>query len=57
MTTSRALEEGSRKVIVPETNDVIFDENQGKLVLVADQLSITDPLEELDYGISVRLVS
>jgi len=52
--TARALEEGLREVTVPETTAVVFEENQGKLVLVAGALAVPDPLTEETYGISVR---
>ena len=54
--SSRSLDEGNRKVIVPETNEVVFEENNGKLVLIADQLKIEDSLEDLTYGISIQAV-
>jgi len=52
--TARALEEGLREVTVPETTSVVFEENQGKLVLVAGALAVPDPLTDETYGISVR---
>ncbi len=54
--TSWSLEEGRSRVVVPETNDVVFEENNGRLVLVADHLSVPDPLEDQEYGISIRAV-
>lgn len=54
--SSRSLDEGHRKVIVPETTDVVFEENNGKLVLIADELKIEDTLEDLTYGISVQAI-
>lgn len=54
--TARALDEGRRKVLIPETTDVVFDENNGKLVLVSGPLSIEDAIEDPLYGISTRSV-
>lgn len=54
--TTRSLEEGHRKIVIPETNDVVFDENNGKLVLVADYLKVPDALVASEYGISIRAV-
>ena len=56
VTTARALEEGQSKITVPENIEVVFDENNGKLLLVTGPLSIEDPLEDPVYGISVRAV-
>eukprot|EP00095_Tigriopus_kingsejongensis_P005652 maker-scaffold209_size256900-snap-gene-0.16 protein:Tk05652 transcript:maker-scaffold209_size256900-snap-gene-0.16-mRNA-1 annotation:"transmembrane protein 43" len=53
---ARSLEEAHFKVVIPETNDVVFDENNGKLVHVADRIHIDDPLEDSAYGISVKAV-
>jgi len=52
--TSVSLAEGLRDVTVPETLSVVFQENNGKLVLVADQLAVPDPLRDDMYGISVH---
>ena len=41
---------------VPETLDVVFDENNGKLVLVSGSLVITDPLIDPAYAISIQSV-
>lgn len=49
-----ALEEGLRDVTVPETISVVFEENNGKLVLVSGQLDVPDPLTESYYGISIN---
>ncbi len=54
--TARSLEEGHSKVLVPETLDVVFEENNGKLVLLAGSLSIEDPLTDPSYGVSIRAV-
>jgi len=51
-----SLEEGLRDVTVPETLDVVFDENNGKLVLVSGPLNIADPLTDPDYGVSINSV-
>ena len=56
MQTARSLEEGHRDLVIPENNDVVFDENNGKLVHVADRLRVDDPLEEHAYGISIKAV-
>jgi hypothetical protein len=54
--TARSLDEGQQKVLVPETIDVVFEENNGKLVLITGPLTVEDALEESVYGISVRAV-
>jgi len=51
-----SLDEGLRDVTVPETLDVVFDENNGKLVLVSGNLNIADPLTDSDFGISINSV-
>jgi len=54
--TSLALEEGLREIIVPETLDVLFEENDERLVLVGGPLVITNSLREDFYGISIHAV-
>jgi len=54
--TAVSLDEGLRDVTVPETTDVVFDENNGKLVLVTGPIRITDALVDPEYGISVNAV-
>jgi len=54
--TAAALEEGLRDVLVPETTDVVFDENNGALVMVRGQLNIQDSLKDDKYGISMPSV-
>jgi len=54
--TAVSLEEGFRDVLVPETLDVVFEENNGKLVLVAGKLAITDSLTNSEYDISINAV-
>ena len=54
--TTRSLEEGHRDLVIPETNDVVFDENNGKLVLVADYLKVPDALVDEKYGLSIHAV-
>lgn len=51
---SLALEEGLRDVTVPETLSVVFEENNGKLVLVSGPLDVPDPLVDEKYGISIK---
>ena len=41
---------------MPETLEVVFDENNGKLVLISGKLVIQDPLIDKDYGISINCV-
>ena len=31
---TKALDEGHRSILVPETTSVVFDENNGKLILL-----------------------
>ena len=50
------VSEGLRDVTVPETVDVVFEEHNGKLVLVTGQLDIEDPLEDPAYAISINAV-
>jgi len=56
VTTAQALDEGQRKILVPETIDVVFEENKGKLVLITGALNIEDNLEDAVYGINIRAV-
>ena len=48
--------EGFRDVLVPETSDVVFEENNGKLVLISGPLVISDPLKDTTYGVSINAV-
>ena len=52
--TSLSLEEGLREVTVPETTAVVFEENNGKLVLVSGPLDVPDPLTDSFYSISIN---
>jgi len=54
--TAVSLEEGQRDITVPESLNVVFDENNGKLVLVSGKLNIQDALIDNDYGISINCV-
>lgn len=54
--TAVSLEEGLRDVLVPETIDVVFEENSGKLVLLAGKLAITDSLTDHKYAIAINAV-
>jgi len=54
--TAAALEEGLRDVLIPETTDVVFDENNGALVIVRGKLNIEDSLKDEYYGISMPAV-
>ena len=51
---SLALEEGLRDVTVPETLSVVFEENNGKLVLISGPLDVPDPLVDEKYSISIK---
>jgi len=51
---SLALEEGLRDVTVPETLSVVFEENNGKLVLISGPLDVPDALVDEKYGISIK---
>ena len=42
--------------MIPETLDVVFEENNGALVLVAGSLNIQDTLKDDFYGISMAAV-
>ena len=48
--------EGLRDVLIPETTDVVFDENNGALVIVRGKLNIQDSLKDEYYGISMPAV-
>ena len=50
------FQEGLRDVLIPETLDVVFEENNGALVLVGGALVIEDNLKDEFYGISVPAV-
>ena len=52
----KLLTEGLRVVLIPETLDVVFEENNGALVLVAGSLNIQDSLKDDFYGISMAAV-
>ena len=53
----KLLTEGLRDVLIPETTlDVVFEENNGALVLVAGSLNIQDSLKDDFYGISMAAV-
>ena len=54
--TTHVLEEGYRQILVPETTAVVFEENNGKLVLVSGELHIEDQLSDTTYGISIPAV-
>ena len=41
-----SLEEGQRDVMIPETTEVVFDENNGALVLINGALNIQDSLKD-----------
>ena len=43
-------------MLIPETLDVVFEENNGALVLVAGSLNIQDSLKDEFYGISMAAV-
>ena len=43
-------------MLIPETLDVVFEENNGALVLVAGKLNIQDTLKDDFYGISMAAV-
>ena len=52
----KLLTEGLRDVLIPETLDVVFEENNGALVLIAGSLNIQDSLKDDFYGISMAAV-
>ena len=53
---TRALDEGHRSLLVPETTSVVFDENNGKLVLISGELRIQESLKDPMYDISIKAV-
>ena len=42
--------------MVPETTNVVFEENNGALVLVSGKLNIQDSLKDEKYGIAMPAV-
>jgi hypothetical protein len=50
------LAEGFRDVLVPETVEVVFEENNGKLVLISGPLVVSDPLQDATYEVSINAV-
>jgi hypothetical protein len=50
------LAEGFRDVLVPETVEVVFEENNGKLVLISGPLVVSDPLQDTTYEVSINAV-
>ena len=56
MMMTRALDEGHRSLLVPETTSVVFDENNGKLVLISGELRIQESLKDPMYDISIKAV-
>ena len=53
---TKALDEGHRSLLVPETTSVVFDENNGKLVLISGELRIQESLKDPMYDISIKAV-
>ena len=47
----------SRILVIPDTTSVVFEENNGKLVLVSGELDIRDDLTDLTYGVSIPAVN
>ena len=56
VTTAQALDEGLQKILVPETIDVVFEENKGKLVLISGSLNVEDDLQDPTYDIKIKAV-
>ncbi len=50
------MAEGFRDVLVPETVEVVFEENNGKLVLISGPLVVSDPLQDATYEVSINAV-
>ena len=50
------MDEGLQKILVPETIEVVFEENNGKLVLLSGSLNIEDDLQDAIYGIKIKAV-
>lgn len=53
---TKALDEGHRSILVPETTSVVFDENNGKLILLSGELRIDESLKEPMYDLSIKAV-
>jgi len=43
-----------RRIIMPSTFEDVLDENDEKLVLVSGKLTITQPIENFPYGVTVQ---
>ena len=57
VTVTHALEDGYNNILViPDTTAVVFEENNGKLVLVAGELVVQDNLEDPTYGVAIPAV-
>ena len=41
---------------MPETVEVVFEENNGKLVLISGPLVVSDPLQDATYEVSINAV-
>nr|ACO14791.1 Transmembrane protein 43 [Caligus clemensi] len=54
--THQSLDEGYKNIILPETLDVVFEENHGKLIWIAGNLDVKDDLSDSTYGISIKAV-
>lgn len=55
---THALDDGySRILVIPDTTSVVFEENNGKLVLVSGELDIRDDLTDVTYGVSIPAIN
>jgi len=54
---THALEDGyARILVIPDTTSVVFEENNGKLVLVSGELTVNENLQDATYGVSIPAV-
>ena len=57
VTVTHALEDGYNNILViPDTTAVVFEENNGKLVLVSGELAVTENLQDATYGVAIPAV-
>ncbi|CAB4062773.1 unnamed protein product [Lepeophtheirus salmonis] len=54
--THQSLDEGYKKIVLPQTLKVVFEENNGKPVWLAGNLDVKDELSDKSYGISITAV-
>lgn len=56
MSTSKALDSSLASVVVLSPNSQPLPENGGRLVHLVGEISVGEPLTEMDYGVAVQAV-